>query len=80
MVLLTRDGEKLVDLCFKGSEVVLQSSGGLFAAIQFLECLEMCVRGCSCLVLGISYLGKVGILRVGLSVSVLLGRHVDGRF
>lgn len=40
LVLLAGGSEKLVYLCFKSSEVVFKSGGSLFAAIEFLECLD----------------------------------------
>jgi hypothetical protein len=41
---LTGGGEKFVYLCFEGSKVVLEGGGSLFAAVQFLESLEVHVR------------------------------------
>lgn len=36
--------KELIDLCLESGEVVLEGGGSLFAAIQFLKCLEMLVR------------------------------------
>jgi hypothetical protein len=41
---LTGGSEELVNLCFEGSKVVFEGGGSLFAAVQFLESLERCVR------------------------------------
>jgi radical SAM protein with 4Fe4S-binding SPASM domain len=40
MILLTGGSEEFVYLCFESRKVVLESSGSLFAAAEFLECLE----------------------------------------